>query len=80
MSEWQPIDTAPKDGTFILAVVKGFVPAVAQWTKDFRAEGAFEFLEPGMFAEESHWTEMLEQTDPWRPTHWMHLPEQPNGD
>lgn len=77
--EWTPIESAPKDGTFILAVVYGFTPAVAQWTTDFRPEGGFEFLEPGMFAEESHWEAMLEVADPWKPTHWMPLPSAPNS-
>lgn len=75
--QWQPIESAPRDGTFFLAVVKGFAPAVAQWTTDFRPEGEFTFLEPGMFADESHWDEMVAQTDPWEPTHWQPLPAPP---
>lgn len=74
---WQPIETAPKDGTFILACVKGFTPAVAQWATDFRPEGEFTFLESGMFAKESHWDEMIADSDPWQPTHWMPLPAAP---
>ena len=31
---WQPIETAPKDGTFILMMCKGAeIPAVVQWTE-----------------------------------------------
>lgn len=78
--QWQPISTAPRDGTFILAVCKGFTPAAAQWTTDFRPEGEFTFLEPGMFAAEDHWEEMLAQTDPWQPTHWLPLPAPPEGE
>jgi len=74
---WNPIETAPKDGTFILAVVKGFTPAVAQWTEDFRPGGEFTFLEPGMFAEDDHWDQMLAETIAWKPTHWLPLPAPP---
>lgn len=65
MSEWQPIDTAPKDGTTILAV-DGDVIAVVWWSvacdpaqwRDFGGLGA-----GGI--------------DPFEPTHWMPLPEAP---
>ena len=71
MSEWQPIETAPKDGTPVL---------VAQprdkhgWWIDV-AENFYEV------------DEHLDATDKWlgreshsvscRPTHWMPLPEPP---
>ena len=79
-SGWRPIETAPKDGTHIVAVVAGFVPAVARWTNEFRPDGAFEWMDPEMFAAESHWEEVLEITDPWEPTHWMPLPAAPTGE
>lgn len=74
---WEPIETAPKDGTWILAVVKGWTPAVARWTTNWREGGSFEFVEPETFAEESHWHEFIETSEPWQPTHWMPLPAGP---
>ncbi len=32
--EWQPIETAPKDGTQFLALKIGFEPAIAHWESD----------------------------------------------
>lgn len=66
---WQPIETAPKDGTWILAVQEGyysegvpFVPSVVYW--DSEAKG---------------WTEdEYESGEPeWALTHWMSLPKNP---
>lgn len=72
--KWEPIETAPKDGTWILAVKGRYVPAVAKWDPE---RGSFEFTEPDGFAEEEHYRAYVEQTDPWEPTHWMPLPEPP---
>jgi hypothetical protein len=64
---WQPIETAPKDGTDIMVYVGVFEPdyAVAHWNGEFW----------DMLPEE------LEADDYSRafgqPTHWMHLPEPP---
>lgn len=61
---WQPIETAPKDGTWILAVSEGipFVPSVVYW--DSEAKG---------------WTEdEYESGEPeWVLTHWMPHPKNP---
>lgn len=34
MFEWQPIATAPKDGTWILATATNTTPAVVRWEED----------------------------------------------
>lgn len=31
MDNWQPIETAPKDGSHIITLVKGFRPTVGWW-------------------------------------------------
>lgn len=77
--KWEPIETAPKDGTWILAVARGFVPAVAKWEPGWRKGGSFEFVEVETFANDDHWQEYVDTTDPWRPTHWMPLPEPPES-
>ena len=62
MSDWQPIETAPKDGTAVL----GYDPSdgylciyVVRWR-------------------EGEWREAAgEEYGRWRPTHWMPLPSPP---
>lgn len=68
MSEqvWQPIETAPKDGTSILVAAPGGVVTEASWSS--RDNGWFDAY--GL------------REDPWEgnklhPTHWMPLPEPP---
>jgi len=66
--EWQPIETAPKDGTWVL-VVHGIYMAVAfadpendfAWTMD-----------------DGHDYLPCLRRDLANPTHWMPLPEAPN--
>lgn len=65
---WQPISTAPKDGTQILAYAKGPY-------RDERYYGVAEWAVPDPRG--------LGRRDDWfwpyaiRPTHWMPLPEPP---
>jgi hypothetical protein len=68
MSGWQPIETAPRDGTNILIVNASGradwghnVPRVACWQKD----GWWGYHE-------------TEQITPHRATHWMPLPSPPS--
>lgn len=66
MTDWQPIETAPKDGRFVLCYGHG--GPVAMEPMKFYAGDA-----PG--AGEWGW---LEGDTPRRqPTHWMPLPEPP---
>lgn len=68
MSEWQPIETAPKDGTLVLLywpdvgsmVVGYFFHRGNQDRVGWRAE-----------PEGKHWFDVKQ------PTHWMKLPERP---
>lgn len=65
--EWQPIETAPKDGRGFLAYEKDKRPFVALWLDaehpDVDEAGWYE-----------HWN-----FDPVEPTHWMPLPEPPSN-
>jgi hypothetical protein len=65
-SNWQPIETAPRDGTWILAICTSgnFVPAVVvyekgKWYLDEHREGY--------------------TLDQWPLTHWMSLPQHPTN-
>ena len=64
--EWQPIETAPKDGT-----------EVDLWCTNVADGAGSRFAE--MFFDEGQWTDWrsyrLEQK--WKPTHWMHCPTGP---
>lgn len=65
MSEWQDIETAPKDGRWILAVVSGFIPDVVHWDGHYGWwTGQDDFIEG-------------ECDEMWRPTHWQPLPPPP---
>jgi len=67
-SDWQPIETAPKDGTEILVWRKP-IRVVAQWVKkdqSFGVEDSWTFL-----------TEAEGYDSDYRPTHWMPLPLPP---
>jgi hypothetical protein len=65
--EWQPIETAPKDGTRLLGYdVESSDMAVVYWcekpwTREWR------LVVCGGWAED----------DEWEPTHWMPLPDPP---
>lgn len=61
--KWQPISTAPKDGTDILGY-DGYQMTTVTW---FEIGKWWSLVAPGSYAEDSEWT----------PTHWMPLPEPP---
>jgi hypothetical protein len=73
MSEWQAIETAPKDGTWVLVVIAGYVPSVAHWDADHAdwLTGLPEDVSDEM------WQEFIEPE--YKPTHWMPLPEAPRA-
>lgn len=66
MTTWQPINTAPRDGTRILAT----------WAHTWRTGPHIEVLETG---EEGYWFYTFDGDAPVEePTHWMPLPPDPN--
>lgn len=68
MGEWQDISTAPRDGTWVLACIRGFVPGVVQWCDKRGHWSEFEYGD----APEGDDTEV-----DWQLTHWMPLPPPP---
>lgn len=65
---WQPIESAPKDGTEVLV----FCP------NDWRILcGRYCSVYEGL--RESAWVDTVEQCHDIKPTHWMPLPEAPNA-
>jgi hypothetical protein len=76
MSEWKPIDSAPKDGTRVLLATKSGWTSTGRWTEDAMIwEGE----------EHPHWIHFecddfyysVHLVDADEPTHWMRLPEPP---
>ena len=61
---WQPIETAPRDGTEILLWEQEF---------DLYAVGIFSELQ-------QEWIGWEEWSEPMNPSHWMPLPEPPEED
>lgn len=66
---WEPIETAPKDGTYILLWRPGFRQETAHWLAD-------------MIGFDWPWLLPLPGEDRMRlkPTHWRPLPEPPKED
>ncbi len=67
MSEWQPIETAPKDGTEILVCITYNLPddewETVQWVDGWRSGKWFRYHDKIYI--------------PFPPTHWMPLPPPP---
>ena len=69
--EWQPIDTAPRDGTSVLLFLPTGAQTVGCWDPDFD-----DLDEPG-------WTDYTVESWAYEevvrlyPTHWMPLPTPP---
>ena len=69
MSEWQPIETAPKDGSTVLVATSGKVTA-AWWDED-----------QSIWTELLVWNSVFDEYEAqpigFAPTHWMPLPPPP---
>jgi hypothetical protein len=71
VSEWQPIETALKDGTEILVWDENFGIRRVQWTEFFSGGG---FWDTGYASEVDG-----DPIDANEATHWMPLPDPPKG-
>jgi len=68
VSEWQPIETAPKDGTTLL--VWDGIAITTAFFQTHKYGGNWELANPGSYAEDCE----------INATHWMYLPEPPEQD
>lgn len=66
---WQPIETAPKDGTPVLGWDGDCMTTVQWWWPSIGtpADGYWDLVCAGMYASDGEWA----------PTHWMPLPPPP---
>lgn len=74
MSEWQPIETAPKDGTPILGF--RFYPVAIRWRPDLDSEFQWDAVSLGSHASTNFMSNGFIDGDS-NLTHWMPLPEPP---
>jgi len=72
---WQPIETAPKDGTKVLLCLTGYEPVVGFFDGE-----TWEYHERGDFIETEHWLSWIEHTGEWWPDNWMPLPAAPKAE
>lgn len=64
MTDWQPIETAPKDGTWFLACCRdGIVPRLVRWAD------RYDRLPIGN--DHAVWSSL--------PTHWLPIPDTPHN-
>jgi len=70
MSEWKPIETAPKDGSHILAYR---LPAGIRFTNNTNPPTVVHWFDDGFYTSVNE----LAPERPFAPTHWMALPAPP---
>lgn len=79
---WQPIETAPRDGTQILGWCSNYGARQTHW--HFYGEGSIAKAQFDAGKGESgnwYWEEPLNHwLSSWKPTHWMPLPTAPTSD
>ena len=87
MSDWQPIETAPKDGTEILLWAKDVGPRVGSFDSEFnndpdgyRPYGGWWSLTGEISPAFPAWRDLEEVPAKNTPTHWMSLPEPPENE
>lgn len=70
-NEWQPIETPPKDGTYILVCCSGFRPAIAFFAHGLWCQDDTDPDGEGTFS----WAH-----GEWPLSHWMPLPSPPDAE
>lgn len=76
MSEWQPIETAPRDGAMVLLFVPdGETDDYDEVLGDYRPQAIF----VGYWVSEHHWRLAHYSAFSFDPTHWMPLPRPPDA-
>ena len=93
MSEWQPIETAPKDGTKLILARYGYCndpgdiePSTAEWRQAIMDDNNRKYLlwwvTSGSWSQRwNNWNDGVEPAGLNDPTHWapmFSLPEPPN--
>jgi hypothetical protein len=83
--EWKPIATAPRDGTEILAWRQDAGVMLVRYTslEAFLTESELEdYDEETIFQEDWFYADFVQggRLDEEPPTHWMHLPADPEED
>lgn len=81
MMGWSEIETAPRDGSWVLAIMAGshpsthepYVPAVVRWDED---HDCFTVADED---EREHDDERWSWEQQWALTHWMRLPDPPGA-
>lgn len=71
VTTWQPIETAPKDGTFVLLLEEDGDPVIGAFV-DFKGK------EPSGY--HNGWFDNISGQYEITPTHWMPLPDPPTAE
>jgi hypothetical protein len=72
MSDWQPIETAPKDGTRVDLWAKTWIASQDRF--EYQRFPNCWWIKGGDFGGRSYWVDLDKH---WYPTHWMLLPAPP---
>jgi hypothetical protein len=75
MSAWQPIETAPKDGTRVDLWAKAWSPFDDTFHHQ-RCANCYWVKQDTIGNSPAHWVHL---DSGWFPTHWMPLPDPPSG-
>jgi hypothetical protein len=74
-ADWQPIETAPKDGQYIIGIASPCtVPVIVTWQGKWIDKDPDDF--DGHDEPDEAWKNYWDCYD-YKPTHWMPLPEPP---
>lgn len=79
MTDWQPIDTAPKDGRLILSA--RFNEGVIKWAREACWVSSEDMADMNGGDPEEYdpaWASLGDEDDPIYPTHWVAMPDPPS--